>query len=135
MLWALLVAASGISAFVAPLRDHAQQGLALATRSVLTTKPAFAEGRAHVVLNERPQYDDKLGMSSIYAASNIAFVSLVTLPMGVLFSVSPNADWATGVLFALFLLNMVSTLGKTLDAVTCLTEASAYSRDSAEYER
>ena len=135
MLWALLVAAGGISAFVAPLRDHAQQGLALATRSVLTTKPAFAEGRAHVVLYERPQYDDKLGMSSIYAASNIAFVSLVTLPMGVLFSVSPNADWATGVLFALFLLNMVSTLGKTLDAVTCLTEASAYSRDSAEYER
>ena len=135
MPWALLVAAGGVSAFVEPLSGHAQQGLALAARSVLTTKPTFAEGRAHVVLYTRPRYDDQLGLSSVYAASNIAFVSLVTLPMCVLFSVSPNADWATGVLLALFLLNMVSTLGKTLDAATCLTEASAYSRDSAEYER
>ena len=133
MPWALIVAAGG--AFVAPLSGHGQRGLALAARSVLTTKPTFAEGRAHVVMYARPRYDDQLGLGSRYAASNIAFVSLVTLQMGFLFSVSPYADWATGFILAVYLLNMVSTLGKTLDAATCLTEASAYSRDSAEYER
>ena len=133
MPWALIVAAGG--AFAAPLSGHAQQGLTLAARSMLTTKPTFAEGRAHVVMYARPRYDDQLGLGSRYAASNIAFVSRVTLQMGFLFSVSPYADWATGFILAVYLLNMVSTLGKTLDAATCLTEASAYSRDSAEYER
>ena len=74
-------------------------------------------------------------MSSRYAATNIGFASLVSVSMGILFSASPYADWSSGFLFAKYLLNVVSTLGKTLDAATCLTEASAYSRDSAEYER
>ena len=138
MPWALLVAASGVSAFVAPLSVHGQQGLALTTRPVLTAEPMLAEGRAHVVMQyDQPVYDQptRPGMSSRYAATNIAFASLVSVSMGVLFSASPYADWSSGFLFAVYLLNVVSTLGKTLDAATCLTEASAYSRDSAEYER
>ena len=138
MPWALLAAAGGVSAFVAPLSIHVQQGLALTTRPVLTTEPMIAEGRAHVVMQyDQPVYDQPIrpGMSSRYAATNIAFASLVSVSMGVLFSASPYADWSSGFLFAVYLLNVVSTLGKTLDAATCLTEASAYSRDSAEYER
>ena len=134
MPWTLLVAAGG--AFVTPLSVHGQHGLALTARSVLTTKPMFAEGRAHVVLfSAPPEYDDQLGLSRLYAASNIAFVSLVSLQMGFLLCAIPIADWATVFLFAVYLLDVVSTLGKTLDAATCLTDASAYSRDSAEYER
>ena len=53
----------------------------------------FAEGRAHVVLfSAPPEYDDQLGLSRLYAASNIAFVSLVSLQMGFLFCAIPIAD-------------------------------------------
>ena len=61
----------------------------------------FAEGRAHVVLfSAPPEYDDQLGLSRLHAASNIAFVSLVSLQMGFLFCAIPIADWATVFLFA-----------------------------------
>ena len=55
--------------------------------------------------------------------------------MGVLFSASPYADWSSGFLFAVYLLNVVSTLGKTLDAASPDRGQRLYLRDSAEYER
>ena len=61
-------------------------------------------------------------MSSRYAATNIGFASLVSVSMGILFSASPYADWSSGFLFAVYLLNVVSTLGKTVDAAIDLPD-------------
>ena len=63
---------------------------------------------------DQPVYDQLIpaGMGSRYAATNIAFASLVSVSMGVLFSASPYADWSSAFLFAVYLLNVVSTLGR-----------------------